>query len=294
MFKLDKKDIAVIITILIISWLIAMFTANEIEIGAIVIGLYLIHKYTRNIENSKEYLEFEFIDKEKYHKGTKNFILAIEVYLIIRLLVIIFTKYNRFNILELCLIQILITWYESHLSSKYVKSIKGVRINKKRPFVKNKTLTLVILILFGGFTYTYLKNVSKIQTDDFIKVGEYEYKLSYEQNGKKTVEVKTSGGYMKAEENDKNSKYFNYYIKESKKLLNQRMTEDYSFKSMIFMIVLILSQGKLNKDAINSISKVTYLFLFLFVVFALIKFSGSSIDLENQLFTYFGQYLSIY
>jgi len=293
--KLDKKDRRVIIIGLIIGSLAKIFIDKAIEIAMMLIIIYSIHKYLGNTKNSKEYLACEFKDEVRYHRGMKRFVLFIDIYILIRFLMISYIKYNRFNILELSLIMALSITYDEYLIRRYVKSIKGIKINESKPKIKNKALVLIVLIAFGNFTYAYYNNI-KNKTEKFISIGKYEYKLSYDKYEKRVFEVKTSTSYLRAEETDKNSKYLDDYIEDSKKLINKKIIQDYSFKAMIFMLVLTSTQVGFKSKDINSKSIMAGVFLVMFVLFAMISFneSESTIELEHDLSMYFHKYLSSY
>ena len=68
-----------------------------------------------------------------------------------------------FNGVELVLLGQIILIYNEKLQRKYIKSINGVEIEKKKNLLNNKALTGVILIVFIGFTYNYF---NKIEFED--------------------------------------------------------------------------------------------------------------------------------
>ena len=86
----------------------------------------LVKKYKTQYEN------IEFINKEKYIESLNKIIKFLDIYIIIKIILILVTKMGGFNGVELVLLGQIILIYNEKLQRKYIKSINGVEIEKKK------------------------------------------------------------------------------------------------------------------------------------------------------------------
>lgn len=184
--------------------------------------------------------------------------------------------------------------YARYLEKTYVKNIKNRGMNIKPVFIKNKVLTLIVLIAFIGFTLLFFYYVNKNRTDNFIKLGKYEYSLTYDNNDKRTVDIRSGSMYMSTEEIDENSKYFDSYIIKAKKLINIKIFERYSFIAMIFMFLLVLTQKYSKNKNDKSVSIISNVFLIGILIFGSFSLNTNLTELENDVLHYFHENLSNY
>ena len=156
--ELDKQDKKILICGFIIGTILNLFIDKAID-SVIMLGvLYFIHKY---VDVNKYTENIEFINKEKYIESLNKIIKFLDIYIIIKIILILVTKMGGFNGVELVLLGQIILIYNEKLQRKYIKSINGVEIEKKKNLLNNKALTGVILIVFIGFTYNYFNRYIK-------------------------------------------------------------------------------------------------------------------------------------
>lgn len=283
--KLDKQDKKILIWGFIIGTILNFFIDKAID-SVIMLGvLYFIHKY---VDVNKYTENIEFINKEKYIEGLNKIIKFLDIYIIIKIILILVTKMGGFNGVELVLLGQIILIYGDKLQRKYIKSINGVEIEKKKNLLNNKTLTGVILIVFIGFTYNYFNKIEF--EDNHINSPKYKYELTYDKENKRIVDFSGNGFSMVATENEENTKYFNRYIKDIKLLSVIDVLEDYSKDALLFMFVLAFSQFNF-KDKNKKANSVSFnVFLILALIFSSVAFNTYSIDLEFNVMSDFANY----
>ena len=270
--ELDKQDKKILICGFIIGTILNLFIDKAID-SVIMLGvLYFIHKY---VDVNKYTENIEFINKEKYIESLNKIIKFLDIYIIIKIILILVTKMGGFNGVELVLLGQIILIYNEKLQRKYIKSINGVEIEKKKNLLNNKALTGVILIVFIGFTYNYFNKIEF--EDNHINSPKYKYELTYDKENKRIVDFSGNGFSMVATENEENTKYFNRYIKDIELLSVIDVLEDYSKDALLFMFVLAFSQF-------------FNVFLILALIFSSVAFNTYSIDLEFKVLSDFANY----
>lgn len=283
--KLDKQDKKILIWGFIIVTILNLFIDKAID-SVIMLGvLYFIHKY---VDVNKYTENIEFINKEKYIESLNKIIKFLDIYIIIKIILILVTKMGGFNGVELVLIGQLILIYNEKLQRKYIKSINGVEIEKKRNLLNNKALTGVILIIFIGFTYNYFNNIEF--EDNYINSPKYKYEITYAEENKRIVDFSGNGFSMVATENEENTKYFNRYIKDIELLSVIDVLEDYSKDALLFMFVLAFSQFNFKDKNKKADSVFFNVFLILALIFSSVAFNTYSIDLEFKVLSNFANY----
>lgn len=283
--KLDKQDKKILIWGFIIGTILNLFIDKAID-SVIMLGvLYFIHKY---VDVNKYTENIEFINKEKYIEGLNKIIKFLDIYIIIKIILILVTKMGGFNGVELVLLGQIILIYNEKLQRKYIKSINGVEIEKKKNLLNNKTLTGVILIVFIGFTYNYFNKIEF--EDNYINSPKYKYELTYDKENKRIVDFSGNGFSMVATENEENTKYFNRYIKDIELLSVIDILEDYSKDALLFMFVLAFSQFNFKDKNKKADSVFFNIFLILALIFSSVAFNTYSIDLEFKVMSNFADY----
>ena len=283
--KLDKQDKKILIWGFIIGTILNLFIDKAID-SVIMLGvLYFIHKY---VDVNKYTENIEFINKEKYIEGLNKIIKFLDIYIIIKIILILVTKMGGFNGVELVLLGQIILIYNEKLQRKYIKSINGVEIEKKKNLLNNKTLTGVILIVFIGFTYNYFNKIEF--EDNHINSPKYKYELTYDKENKRIVDFSGNRFSMVATENEENTKYFNRYIKDIKLLSVIDILEDYSKDALLFMFVLAFSQFNFKDKNKKADSVFFNIFLILALIFSSVAFNTYSIDLEFNVMSDFANY----
>lgn len=283
--KLDKQDKKILIWGFIIGTILNLFIDKAID-SVIMLGvLYFIHKY---VDVNKYTENIEFINKEKYIEGLNKIIKFLDIYIIIKIILILVTKMGGFNGVELVLLGQIILIYNEKLQRKYIKSINGVEIEKKKNLLNNKALTGVILIVFIGFTYNYFNKIEF--EDNYINSPKYKYELTYDKENKRIVDFSGNGFSMVATENEENTKYFNRYIKDIELLSVIDVLEDYSKDALLFMFVLAFSQFNFKDKNKKADSVFFNVFLILALIFSSVAFNTYSIDLEFNVMSDFANY----
>lgn len=283
--KLDKQDKKILIWGFIIGTILNLFIDKAID-SVIMLGvLYFIHKY---VDVNKYTENIEFINKEKYIESLNKIIKFLDIYIIIKIILILVTKMGGFNGVELVLLGQIILIYNEKLQRKYIKSINGVEIEKKKNLLNNKALTGVILIVFIGFTYNYFNKIEF--EDNHINSPKYKYELTYDKENKRIVDFSGNGFSMVATENEENTKYFNRYIKGIKLLSVIDVLEDYSKDALLFMFVLAFSQFNFKDKNKKADSVFFNIFLILALIFSSVAFNTYSIDLEFKVMSNFADY----
>ena len=283
--KLDKQDKKILIWGFIIGTILNLFIDKAID-SVIMLGvLYFIHKY---VDVNKYTENIEFINKEKYIESLNKIIKFLDIYIIIKIILILVTKMGGFNGVELVLLGQIILIYNEKLQRKYIKSINGVEIEKKKNLLNNKALTGVILIVFIGFTYNYFNKIEF--EDNHINSPKYKYELTYDKENKRIVDFSGNGFSMVATENEENTKYFNRYIKDIKLLSVIDILEDYSKDALLFIFVLAFSQFNFKDKNKKADSVFFNIFLILALIFSSVAFNTYSIDLEFKVMSNFADY----
>lgn len=285
--KLDKQDKKILIWGFIIGTILNFFIDKAID-SVIMLGvLYFIHKY---VDVNKYTENIEFINKEKYIESLNKIIKFLDIYIIIKIILILVTKMGGFNGVELVLLGQIILIYNEKLQRKYIKSINGVEIEKKKNLLNNKALTGVILIVFIGFTYNYFNKIEF--EDNHINSPKYKYELTYDKENKRIVDFSGNGFSMVATENEENTKYFNRYIKDIELLSVIDVLEDYSKDALLFMFVLAFSQFNFKDKNKNKKADSVFfnIFLILALIFSSVAFNTYSIDLEFKVMSNFADY----
>ena len=283
--KLDKQDKKILICGFIIGTILNLFIDKAID-SVIMLGvLYFIHKY---VDVNKYTENIEFINKEKYIESLNKIIKFLDIYIIIKIILILVTKMGGFNGVELVLLGQIILIYNEKLQRKYIKSINGIEIEKKKNLLNNKALTGVILIVFIGFTYNYFNKIEF--EDNYINSPKYKYELTYDKENKRIVDFSGNGFSMVATENEENTKYFNRYIKDIKLLSVIDILEDYSKDALLFMFVLAFSQFNFKDKNKKADSVFFNIFLILALIFSSVAFNTYSIDLEFNVMSDFANY----
>ena len=285
--ELDKQDKKILICGFIIGTILNLFIDKAID-SVIMLGvLYFIHKY---VDVNKYTENIEFINKEKYIESLNKIIKFLDIYIIIKIILILVTKMGGFNGVELVLLGQIILIYNEKLQRKYIKSINGVEIEKKKNLLNNKALTGVILIVFIGFTYNYFNKIEF--EDNHINSPKYKYELTYDKENKRIVDFSGNGFSMVATENEENTKYFNRYIKDIKLLSVIDILEDYSKDALLFIFVLAFSQFNFKDKNKNKKADSVFfnIFLILALIFSSVAFNTYSIDLEFKVMSNFADY----
>lgn len=284
--ELNENDRTGLFITFAVGIILGIFLHNGMNITLSVYFMYILNKYMATTNNLKEYDGYEFLDKEKYNRGKKKYVILANIYILIRIITLFFIKHYVFILGELYLIVMLSIPYDNYLSKKYILKINIE--HEKIVFMRNKLLTITICISFVVLTILSISTL--IKDNDYINYGQYEYNLTHDKDNKKILEVKLGSLFMRSEENNKNTKYFKDYIKDTKELISIKIFKNYTFISMILMVILIFTQVYPK----NIDTKTTSMFIFFigFLIFSILNFNIDTNEREANLTTYFHQYMS--
>ena len=286
--KLEEKDKKIILIGLVIGFITNIFIEKIMDLITMIGIIYFTHKYIDKVLYDEMINDkVEYIDRDMYLKKMKRSLILIDIYLGIKIFILIAFRTGSFSSFGIIIISQLILIYARIVERKYIKSVNGVKLERKIRIANNKKLLIVILMFFVGFTYNYYSYIEK--TDEYIKSNKYEYKLSYNKNGQRIVYLSGDGFYQQAVETKENSKHFEQYLKDSNILLNVKILEDYSKVAMVFMFVLAFSQiAFTEKDKKNkSYPVIASVFLIGASIFGSIVFNTYYVDLESRVFINF-------
>ena len=288
--KLNKEDKKVIIISLVIGFIAQFFIESAMSIAILCFCMYLFHKYISTTENIREYDSYEFSDKDSYNKGKKLFVGIVDVYIVIRIILILLKPESSYAFGEILLILIIYSSYEKYLNKKYV-----IRTNvfeeEKVVFARRKILLTIGMIVFIGFSIFTIDAFKKTYTENHVKYGKYEYNISGIEGSREIEVSKLVSDYMKAEESHGNSKYFDTFIENVKALMKKQIIKSYSFISMIIALVLCFIETYPKKEKIKS--TVVSILCISALIFSVLSFnidvSKDKIDLSSYFHEYMGR-----
>lgn len=287
---IKREDAKLVLSLLFLAWTLELFVKDGMNIAILIMFSYIGHKYFGNIKNSEEYKNYEFIDEEKYKKGLKKFTIFIDIYVAIRIISILLSKYNGYTMIESLLLVILMVPYESYLSKKYVKCIHNKDENVKNVFMKYKFITIIMCIAFMIFTVAFFTDLNKGKEKGYVKVFDYEYSLT-SKNNKREVSIKSSSMNSTIIEDNKNEKYFDKYINKASIWMNFQALKVYSYFGMAFMVLMMLVQNIKYETKYEVKSTMNIIFLGGFIIFAMIGINDIHNNIQNDLITYMSEYM---
>ena len=287
--KLNKEDKKVVIIALAIGFIAQFFIESAMDIALLGLSMYLFHKYISNTENIKEYDSYEFSDKAKFDRGKKLFVYVVDIYIVIKIIFILFNPQSSYTFGEILLILIIYSYYEKYLTKKYVISTNILEEEKKVVFARKKLLLTIGMIIFIGFTVFSVDTFKNISTQSHVKYGKYEYSISGTYGSRKIEAHKLGSDYMKVNENDKNSMYFDTFEKDIKSLMKKQVIKSYTFIGIVIGLIFCVIENYPKDDKI--VSKATPIIIIGVCIFMAISFN---IDVDNDkmdLVSYYHEYM---
>ena len=287
--KLNKEDKKVVIIALAIGFIAQFFIESAMDIALLGLSMYLFHKYISNTENIKEYDSYEFSDKAKFDRGKKLFVYVVDIYIVIKIIFILFNPQSSYTFGEILLILIIYSYYEKYLTKKYVISTNILEEEKKVVFARKKLLLTIGMIIFIGFTVFSVDTFKNISTQSHVKYGKYEYSISGTYGSRKIEAHKLGSDYMKVNENDKNSMYFDTFEKDIKSLMKKQVIKSYTFIGIVIGLIFCVIENYPKDDKI--VSKATPIIIIVVCIFMAISFN---IDVDNDkmdLASYYHEYM---
>lgn len=288
--KLNKEDKKVVIIALAIGFIAQFFIKSSMDIAVLGLCMYLFHKYISTTENIKEYDSYEFSDKAKFDRGRKLFVYVVDIYIVIKIIFILFNPQSSYTFGEILLILIIYSYYEKYLNKKYVISTNILEEEKKVVFARKKLLLTIGMIIFIGFTVFSINTFKNISTQSHVKYGKYEYSISGTYGSRKIEAHKLGSDYMKANENDKNSMYFDTFEKDIKSLMKKQVIKSYTFIGVIIGLIFCVIENYPKDDKI--VSKATPIIIIGVCIFMAISFNIDVDKDKMDLVEYYHEYMT--
>ena len=286
--KLSKEDKKAIAITLIIGTITQIFIDSAMDISVLCFCIYILHKYIGTTENIKEYDSYEFSDKSKFDKEKRVFV---DIYIVIRIIFILLKPQSTYIFGEILLIIMIYTSYERYLNKKYVIRTNIFEEEKSVVFARKKILLTIGMIVFIVFSVGTINTFNMISTQDSVKYGKYEYKLSNIENKRKIEVIKIGSDYMMSEESDGNSKYFDTFIQKTKSLMKKQVFKSYFFVSMVFCILLCFIEAYPKSQDITSIAG--NILIIIALIFSILSFNIDTNKEQLELSSYFHEYMSM-
>ena len=175
--------------------------------------------------------------------------------------------------------------YDSYEFSDKAKFDRGRKL-----FVYVVDIYIVIKIIFIGFTVFSVDTFKNISTESHVKYGKYEYSISGTYGSRKIEAHKLGPDYMKANENHKNSMYFDTFEKDIKSLMKKQVIKSYTFIGIVIGLIFCVIENYPKDDKI--VSKATPIIIIGVCIFMAISFN---IDVDNDkmdLASYYHEYMT--
>lgn len=287
--KIDNTDKKIIVIALVIGFIKQFFIESGMDIAILFFFMYVSHKYIGTTKHTKEYESYEFRDKEKFDKGRRLFLILIDVYIVIRIILMILSPQSSYVFSEMILLVMIYIPYEKRLEKKYVISTNIIKEKKKFVLVRHKLLISIGLSVFIILSVVTFNTVRKLEEYKNVKYFTYEYKLSNIEN-KRNLEIELGAHYMMADENEGNAPYFDEFLEQGKDVMEKRILKSYVFGCMMFMLVLCLIEIYPKKSSIDSIAG--NIFIICFLILSMLNFNFTVYDDEMELSSYFHEYIS--
>nr|WP_317333842.1 hypothetical protein [uncultured Romboutsia sp.] len=285
--KLSKEDKKAIAITLIIGAIAQIFIDSAMDISVLCFCIYILHKYIGTTENIREYDSYEFSDKSKFDKKKRVFVWLVDIYIVIRIIFILLKPQSTYIFCEILLIIMIYTSYERYLNKKYVICTNIFEEEKSVVFARRKILLTIGMIVFIVFS---VGTFNKISTQDSVKYGKYEYKLSNIENKRKIEVIKIGSDYMMSEESDGNSKYFDTFIQKTKSLMKKQVFKSYFSVGMVFCILLCFIEAYPKSQ--NIISIAGNILIIIALIFSILSFNIDTNKEQLELSSYFHEYMS--
>ncbi len=251
----------------------------------------ILNKKDQELLTSKH--QIVYYSKVLYIRGLRKSLTIMYMYLTIRMISMIFIKNTYINIIEYFIITSILMIYIKNLKRKYIISVNNKQIDKNIPIIINKIIVLILSIGFIYYTSSYFSNIFDNNSDISMKVSDYHYNITKDENGLKVIEVSFGNdNYMMSQINERNYKYIDEFLSLTKSIINYKIIKVYFVSFFIFLALLLISQTTLKnfKFQINSyISD----FIILLMLLSLVVICDTSIDDKREnLNIYFHKYMA--
>lgn len=241
----------------------------------------ILNKKDRDLLTSKH--QIIYYSKVLYIRGIRKSLTITYVYLTIRMLSMIFIKKIYISAIEYFIIGSILVIYIKNLKRKYIISVDNKQIDKNIPIITNKIIVLILSIVFIIYTSNYFSKILDNNSDTSMKVSDYQYNITKNENSLKIVEVSFGDdNYMMSQINNKNSQYIDEFLLLTESIINYKIIKRYFVSCVIFLMLLLISQIKFKNFKFQLNSYISD-FIILLILFSLIIISDTSIDNKKKI-----------
>ncbi len=251
----------------------------------------ILNKKDQELLTSKH--QIVYYSKVLYIRGLRKSLTIMYMYLTIRMLSMIFIKNTYINIIEYFIITSILMIYIKNLKRKYIISVNNKQIDKNIPIIKNKIIVLILSIGFIYYTSSYFSNIFDNNSDISMKVSDYHYNITKDENGLKVIEVSFGDdNYMMSQINERNYQYIDEFLSLTKSIINYKIIKVYFVSFFIFLVLLLISQTTLKNFKFQLNSYISD-FIILLMLLSLVVICDTSIDNKREnLNIYFHKYMA--
>ncbi|MGL5330963.1 MAG: hypothetical protein ACRDD7_17000 [Peptostreptococcaceae bacterium] len=287
--KIDKTEKKIMVIGLIIGFIAQFFRENAMDIVILMFFIYLTNKYISTTENIKEYESYKFKDKEKFNKGKKIFALLVDIYIVIRIIYLIFNPQSLYSFSEVILIVMMLIPYEKYLEKKYVINTNIVKEKKTIVVAKKKVLISILFVIFIVFSLITFNIYKNVDIKDHTKYINYEYNLS-QINDKRKIEINIYYNNIMVEEDEWNTQYFDELLERGKVVMKKQIIKSYLVISTVFMGLLCIVEIYPKDKKIESIA--CNIFLVCALIFSMLNLNFEIDNDTAELRTYLSEDMS--
>lgn len=251
----------------------------------------ILNKKDKELLTSKH--QIVYYSKVLYIRGLRKSLTIMYMYLTIRMLSMIFIKNTYINIIEYFIITSILMIYIKNLKRKYIISVNNKQIDKNIPIIINKIVVLILSIGFIYYTSSYFSNIFDNNSDISMKVSDYHYNITKDENGLKVIEVSFGDdNYMMSQINERNYQYIDEFLSLTKSIINYKIIKVYLVSFFIFLVLLLISQTTLKNFKFQLNSYISD-FIILLMLLSLVVIFDTSIDNKREnLNIYFHKYMA--
>lgn len=251
----------------------------------------ILNKKDQELLTSKH--QIVYYSKVLYIRGLRKSLTIMYMYLTIRMISMIFIKNTYINIIEYFIITSILMIYIKNLKRKYIISVNNKQIDKNIPIIINKIIVLILSIGFIYYTSSYFSNIFDNNSDISMKVSDYHYNITKDENGLKVIEVSFGDdNYMMSQINERNYKYIDEFLSLTKSIINYKIIKVYFVSFFIFLALLLISQTTLKNFKFQLNSYISD-FIILLMLLSLVVICDTSIDDKREnLNIYFHKYMA--
>lgn len=259
----------------------------------ILIRIIQIILNKKDIELLKSKHQIIYYSKVLYLRGIRKYLTITYMYFTIRMISMIFIKSTYVTIIEYIFVAILLSIFIRRLKRNYIVSIDNKTVNKDLPIVINKVIVLILALGFTLYSSNYFSDIMKNQSKLSMKVSDYQYQISKNEYGFKTIEVSLGkDNYMMSEINERNLEHINKFLSFTESIIKQKIIKEYFTAILIFLVLILISQIKIKNLKLQISSYTAELSLIMIIISSTIILDTSINDKKENINIYFHKYVA--